>query len=463
MSFVFYDTETTGISTSFDQILQFAAIKTDSDLNELDRIEIRCRLLPHVIPHPGALKVTGMSIERVTDAALPCHYEMIRAVRTKLAEWSPAIFVGYNSMNFDEHLLRQALFRTLHAPYLTNSDGNNRADALTLVQAASQFAPDCLTIPVNHKGNAIFKLDHVAPANGFAHDNAHDALADVEATIYLARCVRDEAPECWSRFLRFSSKAGVSAFLEDEEALLLTEFYYNRPYHFVVSAIGADPDNPSARFCLDLRHDLDWIASLPDAALAAWVAASPKPVRKLRMNASPSIAPLDEVDPGFLGDLDEALIADRVARLREDEELRERLIAAVMAGREGYEESPHVEEQIYSGFIPDADKGRMDLFHLVPWPNRVAIVDSFEDQRLRYHGYRLIYERHPEVLNEETRAFYYNHDRARLMDVSGAAKWNTLPLALAAIAEAEVGSTEEQAGILAAYRLYLETRIAAGG
>jgi len=43
MSFVFYDTETKGISTAFDQILQFGAIKTDDDLNEIERFEIGAR------------------------------------------------------------------------------------------------------------------------------------------------------------------------------------------------------------------------------------------------------------------------------------------------------------------------------------------------------------------------------------------------------------------------------------
>ena len=43
MAFIFYDTETTGLQTAFDQILQFAAIKTDDDLNELDGFDIRCR------------------------------------------------------------------------------------------------------------------------------------------------------------------------------------------------------------------------------------------------------------------------------------------------------------------------------------------------------------------------------------------------------------------------------------
>jgi exodeoxyribonuclease-1 len=41
MQYVFYDTETTGTDTTFDQILQFAGILTDVDLNELDRFETR--------------------------------------------------------------------------------------------------------------------------------------------------------------------------------------------------------------------------------------------------------------------------------------------------------------------------------------------------------------------------------------------------------------------------------------
>jgi hypothetical protein len=49
MSFIFYDTETTGTEIFFDQILQFAAIQTDAELKEIDRFEIRCRLLPHVV------------------------------------------------------------------------------------------------------------------------------------------------------------------------------------------------------------------------------------------------------------------------------------------------------------------------------------------------------------------------------------------------------------------------------
>lgn len=137
MTFVFYDTETTGTDTSFDQILQFGAIRTDDQLNEIDRFEIRCRLLPHVVPAPMALKVTGITPKMLTDPALPSHYEAMRQVHTKLSDWSPSVFVGYNSISFDENLLRQAFYQTLQPIYLTNTGGNTRADMLRIAHAVA--------------------------------------------------------------------------------------------------------------------------------------------------------------------------------------------------------------------------------------------------------------------------------------------------------------------------------------
>ena len=140
MPYVFYDTETTGTQTAFDQILQFAAIKTDDNFNELDRFNIRCSLLPHIIPSPGALRVTGVTPAMLTDPALPSHYEAMRHIHAKLLKWSPATFVGFNSLNFDETLLRQAFFQTLHPAYLTNTGGNGRSDAMRIAHAVSIYA-----------------------------------------------------------------------------------------------------------------------------------------------------------------------------------------------------------------------------------------------------------------------------------------------------------------------------------
>jgi exodeoxyribonuclease-1 len=147
MSLVFYDIETTGVDTYFDQILQFAAIKTDAFFEEVERFEIRCRLLPHVVPAPGAMIVNGVRASQLVDTSKPTHYEMVRKIVTKLQSWSPAIFAGWNNVKFDEEIVRQALYKTLHRPYLTNTNGNSRTDVMKVVQACSIYSPGTLKIP----------------------------------------------------------------------------------------------------------------------------------------------------------------------------------------------------------------------------------------------------------------------------------------------------------------------------
>ena len=167
MPYVFYDTETTGTNTAFDQILQFAAIRTDDDLNELERFSIRYRLLPHIIPSPIALLLTRVTPAMLTDSDLPSHYAMIRQIRDTLLKWSPATFIGFNSIVFDETLLRQALFQTLHPAYLTNTNGNARSDVLRVAHAASAYTPDAIVVPSDDRGRQVFALDRLALANGY--------------------------------------------------------------------------------------------------------------------------------------------------------------------------------------------------------------------------------------------------------------------------------------------------------
>ncbi|MEI8197899.1 MAG: exonuclease domain-containing protein [Phycisphaerae bacterium] len=275
MSLVFYDTETTGLKAPFDQILQFAAIRTDSDLKEIERFEIRCRLLPHIVPSPGAMHVTGITVAQLTDNALPSHYEMIRAIRAKLVSWSPCTFLGYNSIDFDEHFFRQALYQTLHSPYLTNSDGNTRSDVMRAVKAAFLFAPDALVIPIGARGQQTFKLDEVAPSNGCAHKHAHDAMADVEATVYLSRLLLDRAPDVWSSAMRFSKKAGVIDFIENESVFSLSDFYFGNPYSWLVVMLGTNKANSSEHYVYNLEVDPSSLMKMRSDDLAARLKATP--------------------------------------------------------------------------------------------------------------------------------------------------------------------------------------------
>lgn len=316
MGFVFFDTETTGLRHGFDQIVHFAAIRTDNDLNETERFEVRSRLLPHVVPHPSALLTNRLPIERLTDGTLPSHYDMVRAIQGTLLAWSPSVFVGYNSIRFDEEMLRHALFQTLHPAYLTSKNGNCRADALGLMMAAATLSPACLVVPLGPEGRPTFRLDQLASANDLTHDQAHDAMADVVATLGLCRFVRERAPELWQRFIRFSKKATVGDFVESEDGFFLTEFFSNQAFHAPVVCLGPDPDQSNGRLCLRLDVPPEDLASMPDEALQAYLSAKPSPVRRLRINASPTLTAFYDAPDLMLNGADIDELEDRARRLR---------------------------------------------------------------------------------------------------------------------------------------------------
>jgi len=405
VSYVFYDTETTGTDTTFDQILQFAAISTDGDLRELDRFEIRCRLLPHVIPSPGALLATRVTPQMLTDPDLPSHYEAMRRVSDKLNSWSPATFIGYNTLSFDEPLLRQAFYQTLQPVYLTNTNGNRRADVLRLVQATAVLAPNAIVVPINHKEKPTLKLDALAPANGFAHENAHDALADVEATIHMARLVRDRAPAIWAALMPLADKGDVTARVLSGKPLVLVEYHMGRPTARPVIGCAQCADNPTMLGVFDLTRDPVEIVDLDGDALVEAMRGPDRAIRTVFANRMPAV-----VDLRLVADLASTLgIAPETLHSRADAVMRaeafpQRVAEALAKRYPPFEAAKIVEARIYEGFPSPADQRRMTAFHQAPPSGRAKIVETFEDDRLKELGRRLVFYEHPQALDPQRRS-----------------------------------------------------------
>lgn len=433
MAFVFYDIETTGTSQHFDQILQFAAIRTDDDLQELDRFEIRSRLQPHIVPSPMALHVTGMRIEDILDPSRPSNYEMVTAIRRWLGERCPATFLGYNSLRFDEEFLRHAFYQCLHPAYLTNTRGSSRTDALAIIRAAASLRPGLINVPLNDAGKPVFKLDRLAPANGLPHLNAHDALADVEATIHVCRIVREGAPDLWEAFLRFSHKAAVQEFTRAEDAFVFFEFFGNRSAPNIVTRIGGSAQQANVVYCLDLLCDHDDLRLRDQDALAARLNKSPRPIRRVKLNGSPLLAPLDAAPPELLGDHSIDDLRARAKEVQSDAGFMARLVAASEPSGDEREPSPHVEQQLYEGgFWSDNDGRLLDRFHESDWDTRIMIAGALEDRRLRQLARRLIYFERPDLLSSEHRSRLDDEIKLRRLGQSAiTGDWLTASKALA--------------------------------
>lgn len=403
MSFVIYDVETTGLNKRFDQILQFAAIHADADLVVTDQFDVRVRLMPHIVPSPTALHVNGLDISDVLNPELPSHYDAVCSIARALQSWSPSVFLGYNSIRFDEEFLRQALYMCLHPPFLTNTNGNTRGDILNLVRAAAVLAPGALQIP-QEEGRACFRLEALAGANGFTGGAAHDAVTDVEAAIHLCRLVAERAPDLWSRFLRFAQRRAAVEFVTDEEVFVLFDQVGSFHSTHIVTSLGANPTRSALHFCLDLKSDIQALAAMEDTALAEAVAAQPRPIRRLRLNAAPLLLPLYEASADVLDGRSEDEYRDRALAVRENKALAARLLDAALAGEHVYADSPHVEEQIYAGNFPsDEEAATRQRFHDVDWPLRREIAAQFTDPRHRALAVRLFYLERPELLSGDQR------------------------------------------------------------
>ena len=457
MSFVFFDTETTGLKHGFDQIVHFAAILTDNDLNEVGRFEVRSRLLPHIVPHPGALRTNGISIAQLTDKNLPSHYEMVMAIRRQLSSWSPSIFVGYNSIRFDEEMLRHAFFQTLNPTFLTSNHGNCRADALGLMMVAAALSPACLVAPVGLGGRPVFRLEQLALANGIPHTQSHDAMADVIATLALCRCVRERSSDLWQRFVRFSKKATVADFVDAEDGFFLTEFFRNEAYHSPVVCMGEDPEKPNGRLCLRLDVDIESLGAMDEENLRTELAAKPSPIRSLRINAAPALTPFYDAPDLMLNGLDVDELESRARWIKDNRDLCSRLISSYMTTREPPPVSLHVEARIYEGFPGDEDVVRMASFHDASWPEAFSIVQSLDDERLKVLGLRLIYFAARSILPDNVRLQVERDLTDRLFKDTGAGL--TLQQALQETNILLGAGGVEANGILNEYKNYLITRI----
>jgi len=456
MEFVFYDVETTGTSSQFDQILQCAAIHTDAELNEIDRFETRCRLLPHVVPASNALRVNQVSADQLFDPALPSHYEAVTRVYKRFQEWSPAIFIGYNSIRFDEEFIRHEFYKNLFPAYLTNHNNNGRTDVMRAVMAASLYESGAIIVPTNDHGKQTFKLEQVAASNGCSSETAHDALDDSLSTLCLARLLSKRAPDIWSAFMRLSRKAAVRDYLIDELVVWLSEKHRS----WCITRIGEREDRDAYQYVFTLNCDPEEFSKISDADLEKRLDKSQKPVRAVKANAAPILMPCDQVPSNAQSGKIDINEAERRAKwLRNNESLCRRLVESFEKAQKKYRPGIHVEQQLYDKLVCDDDEVRMESFHKAPWEERVAITETFTDPRLRELGLRLIYFEHPEVLNTDARSDMDISMAERLVGNCESLPCGTLPKAIEKIEQSMTEDNPREKTFLGEHRESLVKRL----
>lgn len=429
-TFYWHDYETFGVDPRVDRPAQFAGLRTDLDLNPVEApLELWCRLSPDYLPHPEACLLTGIGPATVARLGLR-EAEFITAIHTEMAR-PGTCSVGYNSLRFDDEVTRSTLFRNLIDPYAREwKNGNSRWDLLDVLRLARAFRPGGLAWPDQEDGTPSFRLGDLTRANGIPHGEAHTALADVRATLALARLLKAAQPRLWDFALKARSKQWVRAQADPGQPQALIHvsgmFKAAQGSFSLVWPVGDVPDRPNEIVLWDLRIpfepflDLDvpalrerMYARAEDLASRGWERPG---VKTLHTNKCPIVVrDLRLLTPEVAErhGLDRPALEARGAALQAQGAFRARLVEACMAAHAG-PGTADPDFSIYGGFFSDADRACLDRIHLAAPADLAALEPTFKDPRLPELFFRYRARNWPEHLTPAETARWTAHCRNRL-------------------------------------------------
>ena len=417
-SFFWYDLETFGLNPFYDRIAQFAGQRTDVDLNPIgDPVILYCRLSADYLPDPGACLVTGITPQEVKKKGIP-ESEFIEKINSLFSQCGTCV-CGFNTLKFDDEFIRNALFRNFIDPYEREWKNNcSRWDIIDLVRATHDLRPDGINWPpASDKGNPVFKLTELTAANNIQQVGAHDAMVDVNATIAVAKLIKEKQPRLFEHYLKLRNKIQVKNYLDLQQLpkpLLHTNAIFTNPNGCTSMIVPLTPkvNQDNSVYCFDLTKDPSALFSADSGNIHKVPG-----VFRLAVNKVPFIAPLSALkyeDYARLG-LDYGLCFTRYNMIIQNR--GELLVKFRDNTGDDYPESTDPDFSIYSGgFFTDHDKNLFSVIRQTPAKQRLLLNFDFNDARCREMLWRHVCRNYPEVLDSENIEKFRNFSISRLLN-----------------------------------------------
>lgn len=418
-SFFWYDLETFGLDPSYDRIAQFAGQRTDLSLNPIgDPVIMYCRLSADYLPDPMSCLVTGIVPQEVKKKGI-CESEFIEEIN-KLFSVPGTCVAGFNTLQFDDEFIRNALYRNFLDPYEREwKNGCSRWDIIDLVRATHDLRPDGICWPHKENGNPSFKLTDLTDANNIEQIGAHDAMVDVNATIAVAKLIKQKQPKLFDYYFSLRNKAEVKDRLKLQalpDPMLYTCAKFTNPNGCTSMIVPISPkvEQDNRILCFDLSKD-------PSTLLCSTsenVMQSPG-LLSVAVNKSPFIAPLTSLKPEDykrLG-IDYALCMSHYKAIMDS---RTSLIVKLRdVNQEEFKSPDDVDYKIYNGFFTDYDKSLFKVIRSTPAEQRVTLNLQFQDPRCSEMLKRHVCRNYPEKLTSEQTEQWKQFAASRLLSPPG--------------------------------------------
>ncbi len=436
-TFLWHDYETFGRDPARERPVQFASIRTDENLEEIeDGTMIYCRQSPDYLPDPESCMVHGVLPQTANEKGL-CEWEFANTIH-RLMSTPATCTVGYNNIRFDDEFTRQLLFRNLFDPYSREwRDGNSRWDLIDVVRLTRALRPDGIEWPVDADNKATNRLELITAANGIEHGDAHDALADVRATIAVAKLLKRKHPKLFDYVYNTRDKKWILATALDtirKDPVLhisgMTPATYG--HLSMVIPLGPHPTNLNGVLAYDLRHDPTDLINLSQEALRERIFTATKnlpegtqriAIKTIHANRCPILVPVktldDETAKRWQLDRNQCL-EHRTRLLAAAPQVLEKLAWVFTNHDHPNQNDPDL--TLYSGrFASNKDKSVMDAMQQAMNTNQSlpeAGSEIFEDTRLNELYFRLNARNWPEKLDTEVTSRWrdFCHQRVHIGD-----------------------------------------------
>ncbi|AFI90070.1 exodeoxyribonuclease I [Pectobacterium parmentieri] len=425
-TFFIHDYETFGKHPARDRPAQFAGVRTDMDFNIIgEPLVIYCRPTDDYLPEPEAVMITGIT-PQIALAKGVNEAEFARQIHEAFSVPGTCI-MGYNNIRFDDEVSRNIFYRNFYDPYAYSwQHGNSRWDLLDALRACYALRPEGIVWPENDDGLPSFRLEHLTKANGIAHEQAHDAMSDVYATIAMAKLFKQAQPKLFEYLFPLRNKNKLSALIDIPQMKPLVHvsgmFGAARSNTSWIVPLAWHPDNRNAVIMCDLAGDMTPLLELDSQALrerlytrqdALTADQSAVPLKLVHINKCPVLAPANTLRPEDaerLG-IDRQRCLDNLALLRSNSDVREKVVE-LFAEAPAFAASDDVDLRLYDGFFGDADRMAMKIIQETAPQNLPALDLTFADNRLEPLFFRYRARNFPGTLDDREQQRWLQHRRA---------------------------------------------------
>lgn len=432
-SFLFYDLETFGSDPRLTRIAQFAAIRTDRELNEIEApVDFFVKPADDLLPSPVATLITGIAPQDALRDGVN-EAEAFARIFEEMAR-PETCSAGYNSLRFDDEFVRYGLYRNFYDAYEREwRGGNSRWDLLDVLRLAHALRPEGIQWPKREDGYTSFRLEHLAAANGVRLGDAHEALSDVRALIGMARLLRQAQPRFWEYALTLRDKRRAAAMLDTvamTPVLHVSQRYpASRLSAAAVLPLARHPRIDSRVIVFDLDGEPEALLDLDAEAIAdrLYTPAADLPegekrigLKEVHTNRCPALVAWEHLrtaDFERLG-IDPVAVESKAEKLRAAGPALAEKIRRIYAA-ESARAPADPDAALYDGFIGDADKRKLAQVRSVP-PSQLGRHDfGFQDSRLTELLFRYRARNWPDTLTSAERSAWNAYRRLRLDVDSG--------------------------------------------